>query len=106
MEPFLKDLWFRCFRVIDDIKESVRKAAMSMFRTLSSLSVRLCDPVYTNPDQGKEAIAVIMPFLLTEGLHSPVKEVLGLTVEQIQKICKGPLPSCSVTGATASEAVV
>jgi proteasome component ECM29 len=82
--------------VIDDIKESVRKAAMSMFRTLSSLSVRLCDPVYTNPDQGKEAIAVIMPFLLTEGLHSPVKEVLGLTVEQIQKICKGPLPSCTV----------
>lgn len=93
VEPFLKELWFCCFRVIDDIKESVRKAAMSMFRTLSSLSVRLCDPVYTNPDQGKEAIAIIMPFLLTDGLHSPVKEVLGLTIDQIQKICKvaGPL---------------
>lgn len=64
---------------------------MATFRTLSSLSVRLCDPIYTDPAQGQEAISVIMPFLLTEGLQSPVKEVLGLTIEQIQKICKGKL---------------
>lgn len=110
MAPFLKELWYRCFRVIDDIKEvypliyiverfylneefqSVRKAAMATYRTLSSLSVRLCDPIYTDPAQGQEAISIIMPFLLTEGLRSPVKEVLSLTIEQIQKICKGRWP--------------
>jgi len=89
--PFLKDLWLRCFRGIDDIKETVRKAAMALFRALSSLSVRLCDPVYTNIEQAKETVAIILPFLLSEGLHSPVKEVLALAMDQIQKICKGAL---------------
>ncbi len=62
---------------------------MSMFRSLSSLSVRLCDPVYTNPSHGKEAIGMILPFLLSEGLHSPVDDIRKLSVEQLLKICKG-----------------
>jgi proteasome component ECM29 len=46
--PFLSDLWEKCFKVIDDIKETVRKAAEQLCKSLSSLTLRLCDPSYTN----------------------------------------------------------
>lgn len=48
--PFLADLWERCFKVLDDVKETVRQAAEQLCKALSSLTLRLCDPSYTNID--------------------------------------------------------
>ncbi|KAL6070848.1 proteasome component M29, variant 2 [Balamuthia mandrillaris] len=86
--PYLEDLWIRCFRAMDDIKESVRNAAKSLSRTLASLSIRLCDPIYTNMEAGAKAIAVVLPFLLDKGIVNDAKEVQSFAVTQILKISK------------------
>jgi proteasome component ECM29 len=48
--PFLEELWNRCFKVLDDVKETVRKSAEMLCRSLSSLTLRLCDPANTSVD--------------------------------------------------------
>lgn len=84
----LKDLWERCFRVLDDIKESVRKAAEGYKKALSTLTLRLCDPSYTNRDHGRVALEIALPHLMSKGLLSPVKEVRAISLSMLQKIAK------------------
>lgn len=84
----LKDLWDRCFRVLDDIKESVRKSAEGFKKALSTLTLRLCDPSYTNRDHGRIALEIALPHLMSKGLLSSVKEVRAISLSMIQKISK------------------
>lgn len=84
----LKDLWERCFRVLDDIKESVRKSAEGFKKALSTLTLRLCDPSYTNRDHGRIALEIALPHLMSKGLLSSVKEVRAISLSMIQKISK------------------
>jgi len=84
----LKELWERCFRVLDDIKESVRKAAEGYKKALSTLTLRLCDPAYTNREHGRLALEVALPHLLSKGLMSPVADVRSITMNMLQKLTK------------------
>lgn len=84
----LQLLWDRCFRVLDDIKESVRKAAESFKKALSNLTLRLCDPAYTNREHGKVALDIALPHLMAKGLVSPVKDVRAISLSMIQKIAR------------------
>jgi proteasome component ECM29 len=84
----LKELWERCFRVLDDIKESVRKAAEAFKKSLSALTLRLCDPAYTNRDHGRMALEIALPHLMSKGLLSPVKEVRYISINMLQKLAK------------------
>lgn len=84
----LKELWERCFRVLDDIKESVRKSAENFKKALSTLTLRLCDPSYTNRDHGRVALEIALPHLMSKGLVSSVKEVRAISLSMIQKIAK------------------
>lgn len=46
------------FRALDDIKETVRNAATTLCRTLTSLSARLCDPALTPEADAKGELVV------------------------------------------------
>ncbi|KAL4235658.1 hypothetical protein ACF0H5_004053 [Mactra antiquata] len=87
----LPELWESCLRVLDDIKESVRKAADLACKTLSRASIKICDVAYGKV--GERATTVVLPCLLKFGLQSPVSEVRAIGLSTILKISKnaGPL---------------
>ena len=83
---YLPQLWTMCLRDMDDIKESVRKAAEVACKTLQSVSIRVCDA--NQGKVGQEAVRVLLPVLLEQGLASRVDDVRKLVLHTIVKISK------------------
>lgn len=79
-------LWELCFRARDDIKESVRQAAEIACRTLSKVSIRVCD--VNQGKSGETAIALVLPTLLHTGVGSRAAEVRAISLSTIVKISK------------------
>ena len=71
----LPGVWTDLFRVMDDIKESVRIAAGKTVAALSRTSIKMCDVMQTGQKSGESTIKVIMPTLLDKGLLSNVGNV-------------------------------
>lgn len=88
IKEYLEELWYKCFKVIDDIKETVRKAADKAIRSLSHLTVRLCDPSQTSSVQAKQAMDIALPTLLKKGLINEAEPVKQFSAQQILKITK------------------
>ncbi|XP_004711095.2 proteasome adapter and scaffold protein ECM29 [Echinops telfairi] len=82
----LPEIWETLFRVQDDIKESVRKAAELALKTLSKVCVKMCDPA--KGAAGQRTVAVLLPCLLDKGMMSPVTEVRALSINTLVKISK------------------
>ncbi|GAB6029010.1 hypothetical protein CHUAL_004798 [Chamberlinius hualienensis] len=83
----LPSLWEICFRVRDDIKESVRIAAETALNVLNKVTIKLCDS--NAGSVGNKAIASILPVLLNSGLTSPVAEVKAVSLATLSEIGKG-----------------
>ncbi|XP_075067043.1 proteasome adapter and scaffold protein ECM29 [Mixophyes fleayi] len=83
----LPEIWETLFRVQDDIKESVRKAAELALKTLSKVCIRMCEP--SKGTSGQRTIAVLLPCLLDKGIMSTVTEVRALSINTLVKISKG-----------------
>jgi len=84
----LPSLWADLFRVMDDIKESVRIAAAKTVAALSRNCIRMCDVTQSGAKAGEKAIEVILPVLLDKGLMSNVNEVKAAALNVIVKITK------------------
>uniref|UniRef100_A0A8D0E6M2 Ecm29 proteasome adaptor and scaffold n=1 Tax=Salvator merianae TaxID=96440 RepID=A0A8D0E6M2_SALMN len=82
----LPEIWETLFRVQDDIKESVRKAAELALKTLSKVCVKMCDP--SKGAAGQRTIAVLLPCLLDKGMMNTVAEVRTLSINTLVKISK------------------
>ncbi|XP_020604939.1 proteasome-associated protein ECM29 homolog [Orbicella faveolata] len=82
----LPRLWELCFRARDDIKESVRQAAEVACRTLSKVSIRVCD--VNQGKLGETAIALVLPTLLHKGVANSAEEVRSISLSTIVKISK------------------
>ncbi|KAM4809917.1 proteasome adapter and scaffold protein ECM29 [Rhinophrynus dorsalis] len=82
----LPEIWETLFRVQDDIKESVRKAAELALKTLSKVCIRMCEP--SKGAAGQKTIAVLLPCLLDKGMISTVTEVRALSINTLVKISK------------------
>ncbi|KAL2293978.1 hypothetical protein Nmel_007686 [Mimus melanotis] len=82
----LPEIWEVLFRVQDDIKETVRKAAELALKTLSKVCVKMCDP--SKGAAGQKMIAVLLPCLLDKGIVSTVAEVRSLSINTLVKISK------------------
>lgn len=54
-------------RALDDIKDSVRAAAAGALRSLRSVTLRLADPAASPPGDAQQAVALMLPFLLSQG---------------------------------------
>lgn len=87
--PYFSQLWVMAFRVADDIKESVRLSGEKLCRTLSSLSIRLCDPSLTPQKDASEACEIVLPILLNQGILSGVPAIQRLSLNTISKLVKG-----------------
>jgi len=84
----LGSLWSSLFRVMDDIKESVRLAAAKAAESMSRVCVRMCDPEQYGPSSAAKAVKATLPPLLNKGLQSGVNEVQAIVVQAVVKISK------------------
>ncbi|KAM0826507.1 hypothetical protein ACQ4PT_068829 [Festuca glaucescens] len=85
----LRKIWTITFRVMDDIKETVRNAGDSLCRAVSSLTIRLCDVSLTNASDAKETMNIVLPYLLSEGILSKVSSVQKASISLVMKLAKG-----------------
>eukprot|EP01094_Clydonella_sp_ATCC50884_P016641 TRINITY_DN2767_c0_g1_i1.p1 TRINITY_DN2767_c0_g1~~TRINITY_DN2767_c0_g1_i1.p1 ORF type:complete len:1950 (+),score=547.43 TRINITY_DN2767_c0_g1_i1:123-5972(+) len=88
LSPFLERLFFMAFRVMDDIKDSVRKEGEKCAKAVSNVTIRLCDPSYTSEAEAKRAVSLVLPYLLERGLTNDAEEVRKFAVAQVRKVCQ------------------
>lgn len=84
----LKRLWIAAFRAMDDIKETVRNAGDKLCRSVTSLTIRICDITLTEISDAKQAMDIVLPFLLSEGIMSKVSSVRKASIAVVMKLAK------------------
>lgn len=84
----LKRLWIAAFRAMDDIKETVRNAGDKLCRSVTSLTIRICDITLTEISDARQAMGIVLPFLLSEGIMSKVGSVRKASIAVVMKLAK------------------
>lgn len=85
----LSDIWTACFRVVDDIKESVRTAGLALTRGLTTSLVRSLESDSISDATAQEVLEQIIPFLLgNSGLQSSAEEVQHFSLDVLLKLIK------------------
>lgn len=91
-KAYLSDMWFMTLRVMDDIKESVRKAGVMCARSLTAMTMRAIEP--SSPEaRSRETLELVIPFLLEQGVVSSSEEAKALSLDTLVKICKQASPA-------------
>ncbi|XP_057955900.1 uncharacterized protein LOC131149465 [Malania oleifera] len=85
----LKRIWTAAFRAMDDIKETVRNSGDKLCRALTSLTIRLCDVLLTDVTEASQAMGIVLPFLLAEGIMSKVDSIRKASIAMVMKLAKG-----------------
>lgn len=84
-----------CFKVLDDIKESVRAAAADLARVLTNILLRSLEASEGKTEAINKMLQGVLPFLMsTSGIESSAKDVQALslhTLSEIIKKGKGPM---------------
>lgn len=81
-QPKLEEIWNMSFRVMDDIKESVRKEAGKVTKLLAN--------VLTKDNQDGGGLDKLIPFLLgNKGLLSDAEDIRSFALDTIFKLIKG-----------------
>ena len=87
-EKYLGPIWEVAFKVLDDIKGSVRKAAEKLCQVLTGILVRQLE-AGTSSKHAQVMLKEVMPFLFsTRGLESPSKEVQSFAYDTVLKLVK------------------
>eukprot|EP00051_Salpingoeca_urceolata_P011781 m.146336 g.146336 ORF g.146336 m.146336 type:complete len:1908 (-) comp17250_c0_seq1:152-5875(-) len=86
LKPHIAQLLVVAFRVLDDIKESVREAGLNLCKRMGKIAIHLCESDST--EQRSEAIAVMLPILIDSGLLSQVDDVRALSLGVILEVAK------------------
>lgn len=76
------------FRAMDDIKETVRNSGDKLCRAVASLTTRLCDISLTGTSDAKQAMDIVLPFLLAEGIMSKVDNIRKASIAIVMKLVK------------------
>lgn len=88
-EPYLERIWNSCFKVLDDIKDSVRKAAASLARTLTGILTRALEADHSSTKTASSMLKHVLPFLLSpSGMESSAQEVQTFAVRTLLEIVK------------------
>ena len=75
-EVYLNEIWAITFKVCDDIKESVRSAAMALARVLTGILTREFEAGSGASRDGEKMLRQVLPFLLSpSGLESSAPDV-------------------------------
>ena len=87
-EKYLTNIWELTFKVCDDIKESVRDAAMSLARVLTGVLTRGLEAGESS-SSAEKMLKQVLPFLLSpSGLESGAPEVQDFARKTLLKIIK------------------
>lgn len=89
-EKYLDDIWKVAFKVLDDVKESVRVAAMKLCRTLTSMLIRNLETGDGNTKRSATMLNHAMPFLIQQmegGSGQEVQQYAIVTLLEIVKKC-------------------
>ncbi|KAF2178559.1 ARM repeat-containing protein [Zopfia rhizophila CBS 207.26] len=88
-EKYLSQIWDKCFKVLDDIKESVRVAAASLARVLTGILTRSLEAGDSSLKDAGAMLSRVLPFLLsTSGLESSAEDVQIFALHTLLQIIK------------------
>jgi proteasome component ECM29 len=85
---YLDEIYSKAFKLLDDIKESVRVAALKLCQTITNSVIRTLE---TNGSEKRAGVLLgsAVPFLLSDkGLDSSVEEVRGYAIGALVQIIK------------------
>ena len=89
IQPYLDRIWSLCFRVLDDIKQSVRRAAAELARVLTNILLRKLESSDEQSEFTTGMIGGVLPFLIsTAGIESSAKEVQAFSLHTLTQIIK------------------
>ena len=91
-EKHLNDIWGVAFKVLDDIKETVRVAAMTLCRTLTNLLIRNLEVGEGTTRRARTLLQYAMPFLLQQLETGSAKEVQQYAVITLLEVVKKSPP--------------
>jgi len=87
-EKHLHDIWQVAFKVLDDIKLSVREAARSLSMVLTGILVRQAE-AGSSSKHAQSMLKEVMPFLLSDqGMQSSAEEVRVFATVTVLKLIK------------------
>ncbi|KIW80525.1 hypothetical protein Z517_07141 [Fonsecaea pedrosoi CBS 271.37] len=87
-EKYLDEIWKVAFRVLDDVKETVRLAAMKLCRTLTSMLIRNLEIGEGNSKRSATMLNHAMPFLLQQMDSGAAKEVQQYAIVTLLEVVK------------------
>jgi proteasome component ECM29 len=88
-EKYLTQVWDKCFKVLDDIKETVRVAAGALARVLTTILTRSLEAGDASVKSANAQLTRVLPFLFsTSGLESSAEEVRLFSVQTLLQIVK------------------
>jgi proteasome component ECM29 len=88
-EKYLEKIWGVCFKVLDDIKESVRAAAAALARVLTGILTRSLEADTMASKNAAVLLKNVLPFLLsTSGIESSAEEVQNFSLHTLLEIIK------------------
>lgn len=88
-EKYLTSVWDKTFKVLDDIKETVRVAAASLARVLTAILTRSLEAGDASIKTANAQLSRVLPFLFsTSGLESSAEEVRMFSVHTLLQIVK------------------
>ncbi|KAL8848795.1 MAG: hypothetical protein Q9221_006173 [Calogaya cf. arnoldii] len=88
-EKYIGEIWTLTFKVCDDIKESVRNAAMALARVLVGILTRGLEAGDSSTKSAGAMLEHVLPFLLSpSGLESPAQDIQSFSLSAILQIIK------------------
>ncbi|EXJ96242.1 hypothetical protein A1O1_01368 [Capronia coronata CBS 617.96] len=87
-EKYLDEIWTVAFKVLDDVKETVRVAAMKLCRTLTSMLIRNLEVGEGSSKRSATMLNHAMPFLLQQMENGAAKDVQQYAVVTLLEVVK------------------
>ncbi|PWY76180.1 hypothetical protein BO70DRAFT_411153 [Aspergillus heteromorphus CBS 117.55] len=95
---YMDEIFTKAFRLLDDIKETVRASALKLCQTMTNAIIRTLEASNASNKRAETMLESAIPFLLSDkGMESGVDEVqgfaIGALIQMIKKSPGGPLRS-------------
>ncbi|KAE8350170.1 proteasome stabiliser-domain-containing protein [Aspergillus coremiiformis] len=86
---YMEEIFMKAFKLIDDIKETVRVAALNLCQTITNAVIRTLETSDAETKQAHIMLSSTIPFLLsTRGMESDVEEVQGFAIGALVQMIK------------------
>ncbi|KAJ9242013.1 hypothetical protein DTO169E5_3234 [Paecilomyces variotii] len=88
-DKYMNEILTKAFKVLDDIKETVRAAALRLCQTITNMVIRSLETGDGDSKRSRAMLGHIVPFLLgAEGMESSAQEVQAYAITTLIQISK------------------